>query len=154
MIKIRRAKPGDETVIHQLIKELAAYENAPHEVTNTIGELKQHLFEEEICHALVALENNRIIGFSLYYISYSTWKGKCLYLEDFYVQPMHRKKGIGELLFNQTIEVAKSINAKRMDWQVLNWNKIAMNFYKKQGTILDSDWIQGRISFNKNKVNN
>ena len=148
MIKIRRAKPGDETVIHQLIKELAAYENAPHEVTNTIGELKQHLFEEEICHALVALENNRIIGFSLYYISYSTWKGKCLYLEDFYVQPMHRKKGIGELLFNQTIEVAKSINAKRMDWQVLNWNKIAMNFYKKQGTILDSDWIQGRISFN------
>ena len=148
MIKIRRAKSGDEMAIFQLIQELAAYEKAPHEVTNTIGELKQHLFEEEICHALVALENNRIIGFSLYYISYSTWKGKCLYLEDFYVQPMHRKKGIGELLFNQTIEVAKSIKAKRMDWQVLSWNEIAINFYNKQGTILDSGWIQGRISFN------
>ena len=148
MIKIRRAKSGDEMAIYQLIQELATYEKAPNEVTNTIGELKQHLFEEEICHALVALENNRIIGFSLYYISYSTWKGKCLYLEDFYVQPMHRKKGIGELLFNQTIEVAKSIKAKRMDWQVLSWNEIAINFYNKQGTILDSGWIQGRISFN------
>ena len=148
MITIRKAKPGDEVSIHRLIKELADYEKAPNEVTNTVEELKQHLFKEELCHALVALENNAIIGFSLYYISYSTWKGKCLYLEDFYVQPMHRKKGIGELLFNQTIEIAKSIQAKRMDWQVLSWNEIAMNFYKKQGTILDSGWVQGRISFN------
>ena len=154
MITIRKAKPGDEISIHQLIKELADYEKAPNEVTNTIEDLKQHLFEEELCHALVALENNAIIGFSLYYISYSTWKGKCLYLEDFYVQPMHRKKGIGELLFNQTIEIAKSIQAKRMDWQVLSWNEIALNFYKKQGTSLDSGWIQGRISFSSKKANN
>ena len=149
MIKIRKAKPGDEAGVHQLINELATYEKAPNEVTNTIGELRQHLFEEEICYALVALENNRIIGFSLYYMSYSTWKGKCLYLEDFYVQPAHRKRGIGELLFNQTIEIAKSIQAKRMDWQVLSWNEIAINFYKKQGTTLDSGWIQGRITFDK-----
>ena len=147
MIQIRRAKEGDEVSIHQLIKELAVYEKAPDEVTNTIKELKKHLFEEEICHALVAIDNNVIVGFSLYYISYSTWKGKCLYLEDFYVQPIHRKKGIGELLFNKTIKVAKSIQAKRMDWQVLSWNKIAINFYQKQGTTLDSGWIQGRISF-------
>ena len=147
MITIRNAKVGDEAEIHQLIKELATYEKAPNEVTNTIGELRQHLFEEEICHALVALENNRIVGFALYYISYSTWKGKCLYLEDFYVQPKHRKKGIGEQLFKKTIQIAKLMKAKRMDWQVLNWNEIAINFYKKQGTKLDSSWMNGRISF-------
>lgn len=154
MITIRQAKPGDEVSIHHLIKELAIYEKAPNEVSNTITELKKHLFEEKICHAIVAIEKNAIIGFSLYYISYSTWKGKCLYLEDFYVQPLHRKKGIGELLFNETIKIAESIKAKRMDWQVLRWNEIAINFYKKQGTKLDSGWIQGRISFDSDKGNN
>lgn len=147
MIEIRKAILGDEVGVYALIKELALYEKAPLEVSNTIDELKQHLFEDSICHAIVATENNQIIGFALYYISYSTWKGKCLYLEDFYVKEEFRKQGIGAQLFNETINIAKSINAKRMDWQVLNWNDIAINFYKKQGTRLDSGWINGRISF-------
>ena len=147
MITIRNAKYGDELVIHQLINELASYEKAYGEVITTVDDLKKHLFEDNICHSIVALHNDVIVGFALYYISYSTWKGKCLYLEDFYVQPKHRKKGIGEQLFNKTIQIAKLMKAKRMDWQVLNWNEIAINFYKKQGTKLDSSWINGRISF-------
>ncbi len=132
MITIRNAKYGDELVIHQLINELASYEKAYGEVITTVDDLKKHLFEDNICHSIVALHNDVIVGFALYYISYSTWKGKCLYLEDFYVQPKHRKKGIGEQLFNKTIQIAKLMKAKRMDWQVLNWNEIAINFYKKQ----------------------
>ena len=147
MITIRNAKVGDELVIHQLINELATYEKAYGEVITTVDDLKKHLFEDNICHSIVALHNDVIVGFALYYISYSTWKGKCLYLEDFYVQPKHRKKGIGEQLFKKTIQIAKLMKAKRMDWQVLNWNEIAINFYKKQGTKLDSSWINGRISF-------
>ncbi len=148
MIRIRQAEPGDEEGIYALIKELAVYEKAPDEVSNTVSELRKHLFEDEICFALVATDGKEILGFALYYISYSTWKGKCLYLEDFYVKEAQRKKGIGEMLFNETIEKAKQIKAKRLEWQVLDWNDIAINFYKKQGTELDSGWINGRISFN------
>ena len=147
MIQIRKARIGDETAIYELIKELAVYENSPDSVTTTIPELKKHLFEEKICDALIAEDNNKVVGFTLFYISYSTWKGKCLYLEDFYVKKNYRKHGIGALLFNGTIEIAKSIKAQRMDWQVLEWNDIAINFYKKQHTQLDSGWINGRISF-------
>ena len=147
MIQIRKARIGDETDIYELIKELAVYENSPDSVTNTIPELKKHLFEEKICDALIAEDNNKVVGFTLFYISYSTWKGKCLYLEDFYVKKNYRKHGIGSLLFNGTIEIAKSIKAQRMDWQVLEWNDIAINFYKKHNTQLDSGWINGRISF-------
>ena len=147
MIKIRKARVGDETAIYGLIKELADYEKAPEEVSNTISDLKKHLFEEKLCDALIAEDNNAVVGFALYYISYSTWKGKCLYLEDFYVKPEYRKHGVGSLLFEETINIAKSIKAKRLDWQVLDWNEIAINFYKKQGTTLDGGWINGRISF-------
>lgn len=148
MISIRKAKLGDESAIFDLINELALYEREPQEVTNTITELRIHLFEDQICSAIVAIEeNDNIIGFALHYISYSTWKGKCLYLEDFYVKPEFRKHGIGTMLFEETINIAKSIKAKRLDWQVLDWNQIAINFYKKQGTSLDEGWINGRISF-------
>jgi len=147
MIQIRKARIGDETAIYELIKELAVYENSPDSVTTTIPELKKHLFEDKICDALIAEDNNEVVGFTLFYISYSTWKGKCLYLEDFYVKKNYRKHGIGSLLFNGTIEIAKSIKAQRMDWQVLEWNDIAINFYKKHNTQLDSGWINGRISF-------
>ena len=128
MISIRKAKPGDEIAIFALINELALYEKEPHEVTNTATELGKHLFEEHLCDAIVAIENQKIIGFALFYISYSTWKGKCLYLEDFYVIQEYRKLGVGSMLFEETIKIAKSIKARRLDWLVLDWNDIAINF--------------------------
>jgi len=146
-MQIREAKPGDETEIFNLIYALAVYEKAPEQVTNTPQQLAIDLFEDKICSALVAEENKQIVGFSLYYISYSTWKGKCLYLEDFFVIPEKRKLGIGEELFKKTIEVAKEIGVKRMDWQVLEWNTPALNFYRKHEAILDPEWINGRLFF-------
>ena len=146
-MQIRQAKPGDETEIFNLIYALAVYEKAPEQVTNTPQQLARDLFEDKICSAIVAEEVNQIVGFSLYYISYSTWKGKCLYLEDFYVIPEMRKMGIGEQLFQKTVEIAKQMGVKRMDWQVLEWNEPALNFYRKQKAILDPEWINGRLFF-------
>jgi GNAT superfamily N-acetyltransferase len=146
-MQIRQAKPGDETEIFNMIYALAVYEKAPEQVTNTPQQLARDLFEDKICSAIVAEEVNQIVGFSLYYISYSTWKGKCLYLEDFFVIPEMRKTGIGEQLFQKTVEIAKEMGVKRMDWQVLEWNEPALNFYRKQKAILDPEWINGRLFF-------
>jgi GNAT superfamily N-acetyltransferase len=146
-MQIRQAKPGDETEIFNMIYALAVYEKAPEQVTNTPQQLARDLFEDKICSAIVAEEVNQILGFSLYYISYSTWKGKCLYLEDFFVIPEMRKMGIGEQLFQKTVEIAKEMGVKRMDWQVLEWNEPALNFYRKQKAILDPEWINGRLFF-------
>ena len=145
---IRPAQPGDEKAIHDLIVELAIYEREPDAVINTPEQLFHDLFEDSICEALV-VENAKgeIVGFALYYTSYSTWKGRCLYLEDFYVLPDFRRGGIGHELFQAVVEIAKERKVKRMDWQVLEWNEPALSFYKKQNAILDPEWINGRLFF-------
>ena len=98
---IRAAEPKDVAAIFGLIKELATYERAPEQVSNTVQQLHIDLFEYQICHAIVA-ENahGTVIGFALYYISYSTWKGRCLYLEDFYIIETERMQGYGQALFD------------------------------------------------------
>lgn len=144
---IRQAKQGDEGAIMELIRGLALYEKAPDEVVNTAVDLGKHLFDEKICDALVVEEGGQIVGFALYYTNYSTWKGKCLYLEDFYVLPEHRRSGIGSRLFDEVVQIAKDRGVKRMDWQVLDWNEPAINFYKKKNAVLDPEWINGRLFF-------
>lgn len=147
MSQIRAAKEGDEVIIHQLISQLAEYERAPNEVTNTPEALREHLFDEKICEAIVIENETEIVGFALFYTSYSTWKGKCLYLEDFYVLPEMRGTGFGSKLFDEVVEIAKKRGVKRMDWQVLDWNQPAIEFYKKKEAILDPEWINGRLFF-------
>lgn len=144
---IREARKGDEQAIMDLIHGLALYEKAPEQVVNTAEDLGIHLFEEKICEAIVAEKDEQIVGFALYYTNYSTWKGKCLYLEDFYVLPELRGEGIGSLLFDRVIEIAKDRGVKRMDWQVLEWNEPAIQFYQKKDAVLDSEWINGRFFF-------
>jgi ribosomal protein S18 acetylase RimI-like enzyme len=70
-----------------------------------------------------------------------------LYLEDFYVKAIHRRRGIGEKLFESVVEIAKKRKVRRMDWQVLEWNEPALSFYRKQGALLDSEWVNGRLFF-------
>jgi GNAT superfamily N-acetyltransferase len=144
---IRKALPGDEKAIHALIVELAIYEKEPDAVVNTVEELGKHLFEEKICDAFVAELDGLVVGFALFYTSYSTWKGKCLYLEDFYVSESHRSKGFGSKLFEAVVEEAKDQKVRRMDWQVLDWNTPAIDFYKYKKAELDPEWINGRFSF-------
>lgn len=144
---IRKAVRGDEISILNLIKELAAYEREPDAVINTEKQLAIDLFDEKLCDCFVYIHNDQIIGIALYYISYSTWKGRCLYLEDLYVQPEHRRLGAGQKLFTVLLEEAKELGVKRMDWQVLEWNEPAINFYKKIGATLDPEWLNGRMFF-------
>lgn len=145
---IREAKPGDEIAIHGLIQALAEYERAPDEVINTPEQLRIDLFGDRICDAIVVeSEEGIVVGFALYYTSYSTWKGRCLYLEDFYVLPEYRRGGIGSELFQRVVDVAKERGVKRMDWQVLEWNEPAISFYKKHDAVLDPEWVNGRLFF-------
>jgi GNAT superfamily N-acetyltransferase len=144
---IRPAKQTDVSAIFALIQELALYEKAPEQVTNTAEQLAIDLFEKELCEAIVAEKENKVVGFALYYTSYSTWKGACLYLEDFYVIESERQHGIGQLLFDDVLETAKNRKVQRMDWQVLTWNEPAIRFYEKQKAILDPEWLNGRLFF-------
>lgn len=146
-VDIRPAKEADVAAIFYLIQELAAYELAPEQVSNTPENLSIDLFDKHLCEAIVAEKDNRIVGFALYYTSYSTWKGACLYLEDFYVVESERQHGIGQLLFDQVVNTARERKVRRMDWQVLAWNEPAIRFYEKQKAILDPEWLNGRLFF-------
>lgn len=146
-MKLRKAEKGDEKAIMALIHELAEYEKEPEAVINTPEQLGIDLFEDTICDCFVLLKEDKIIGMALYYISYSTWRGRCLYLEDFYVQPEHRRKGAGVMLFEALLKEVKNLGVKRMDWQVLAWNEPALNFYRKIGATLDEEWVNGRMFF-------
>lgn len=144
---IRKAVPGDEVAIMKLVQELADYEREPDAVINTPEQLKIDLFDDPICECLVVAIDNEVKGMALYYTSYSTWKGRCLYLEDLYIQPEYRRGGLGKELFSRLINLAKERGVKRMDWQVLEWNEPAIQFYEKIGATLDPEWHNGRLFF-------
>jgi GNAT superfamily N-acetyltransferase len=144
---IRKAQSGDEVAILELIKGLAAYENEPDAVVNTAEKLHDDLFKNNLCEAFVAETDTKIIGFALFYTSYSTWKGPCIYLEDLYVLPEERKSGAGTKLFDAVVDVAKERKVARMDWQVLDWNELAIKFYEKKNATIDTDWYNGRLFF-------
>lgn len=147
-ISIRRAERNDCGRLLELVHELAEYEKAPEEVTVTLEHFEESGFgEKPVWWAFVAEIDGRVEGLALYYIRYSTWKGQCLYLEDFLVTEKLRGKGAGRLLFDRIILEAKERNFTRMVWQVLEWNEPALNFYRKYSATLDPGWINGILDF-------
>jgi GNAT superfamily N-acetyltransferase len=141
-INIRYGKKEDLPRVLELIKELAEYEKAPNEVINTVALMEKEGFGENPVYGFFVAENERgIVGLSLYYWRYSTWKGKRLYLEDIIVTESERGSGIGKKLFDRTMEKTLEENCSGMMWQVLDWNEPAINFYKKYGTNLAQEWI-------------
>lgn len=146
-LKIRKAKREDCGQILELIKALALYEKAENEVSITLAELEADGFgENPIYDCIVAEMDRRIVGMALFYEKYSTWKGKALYLEDLIVTESKRRSGIGKALFEAVIMEAKKRNSGRMEWQVLEWNQAAIDFYKKFAASLDGEWLNGRLS--------
>jgi len=144
---IRKGLPEDIANALHLVKELAAFELAPNEVEVTIEEMIQWGFgSDKLFDFFVAEKNNTIIGMALFYYKYSTWKGKCLFLEDIIVTENERGQGIGKLLFNEVIKVAKEEKVRRMEWQVLDWNKHAIHFYKTYDATLDGEWINCKLT--------
>lgn len=130
-----------------LINELAEYERAPQEVTVTIEELERDGFGQcPIFYSYVAERGSKIIGMALYYINYSTWKGSCVFLEDLIVTETERKNGIGKLLFEAVKQAAKERGAKRMSWQVLDWNEPAIKFYTRYSPVVLNDWLNYRLT--------
>ncbi|WP_199727553.1 GNAT family N-acetyltransferase [Hanamia caeni] len=142
-INIRKAVKDDCRPMMQLIHELAAYEKAPEEVTVNFDHFVESGFgENPVWWAFVAEVDENVVGFALYYIRYSTWKGQRLYLEDILVNEPFRGKGIGKLLFDQLLKEVKEKKFSGMVWQVLGWNEPAINFYKKYaGVSFDNEWV-------------
>jgi len=143
---IRRAVQEDCAPMLELIRELAEYEKALHEVTLTLNEFTEDGFgKSPVWGAFVAELNGEIVGISLYYDRFSTWKGRRLYLEDLVVTEKMRGKQIGKLLFEATLEHGKSNRYSGMVFQVLNWNEPAINFYKKYSPKFDNEWLNVSI---------
>jgi GNAT superfamily N-acetyltransferase len=141
-VNIRIGKKDDLPRVLELVKELALYERAPHEVINTVELMEIDGFGINPIYGFFVAENeNGIIGLSLFYWRYSTWKGKRLYLEDIIVTEAERGKGIGKILFDRTMQHSLDQNCSGMMWQVLDWNDPAINFYKKYGTKFGDDWL-------------
>jgi len=132
----------------ELVLELAIYEKAPEQVTNTPEQMLTDGFgPNPLFGALVAEADGKIVGMSLYYFRYSTWKGKRLYLEDIIVTESYRGKGLGKALFDETIAHARQTDCTGMMWQVLDWNEPAIEFYKKFGTRFDTGWWNCHLDF-------
>ena len=146
---IRKAEKKDCARLMELIHELAVFEKAPQEMTVSLEHFQESGFgESPVWWAFVAEVEGEVEGFALYYIRYSTWKGRRMYLEDILVSEEMRGKGIGTLLFDRCVQEAKEKNLNGIVWQVIDWNKPAINFYKKnEGVNFDSSWLNCSINF-------
>ncbi|MES2517113.1 MAG: GNAT family N-acetyltransferase [Bacteroidota bacterium] len=147
-IIIREGVREDVPVMFELIKELALYEKALEEVTNTVEQMYIDGFgENPIYGSIVAEVDGQVVGMALYYYRYSTWKGKRLYLEDLIVSETMRGKSLGEKLLEATIDQARKTSCTGVMWQVLDWNEPAINFYKKFGVRFDGGWLNVHVDF-------
>jgi len=143
---VRKGKIEDCESYLKLIQELADYEKAPNEVAITIKDLEKDGFgANAIYRSFTAIHEDEVIGMALYYEKYSTWKGRSLYLEDLIVTKEKRGIGAGKALFEAVMLEAKNLNCGRMEWQVLDWNQPAIDFYKSYGAELDPTWVNGRF---------
>lgn len=146
MMKIRKGDKADIPHVYELVLELAEYENGLDQVHTTPEEMEKDGFGPEAVFGFFVAENEEgIIGTSLYYYRYSTWKGKLLYIEDLVVKEKYRRNGVGTRLMEATIEEAKRKLCHGVQWQVLEWNEPAINFYKKYNPTMDGEWINCRM---------
>jgi GNAT superfamily N-acetyltransferase len=140
-MNIRKAEPNDVAEILHLIQELATFENEPNAVVITTEDLLRDGFSENpLFYAFVAEIDQKIVGMALFYYRYSTWKGKTIHLEDLIVKEAYRGHGVGFELYKTIIQQGKQDQVRRIEWNVLDWNQPAIDFYEKSGAKILEDW--------------
>lgn len=141
MMIIRKGNPEDMEAVFGLIKELAAFENEPEAVLITVEDLIRDGFGTvPLFHVFVAEVEKQIAGIALYYYRYSTWKGKTIHLEDLVIKEKMRGTGLGYALYSEIIKQGKKDKVRRVEWNVLDWNTPAIEFYEKSGAKILDDW--------------
>lgn len=144
-MQIRKATAEDLPAIHGLVEELAIYEKEPAAFVATLEDYRRD-FKAGWFEAIVAEPaDGGIIGMAVFYETFSTWKGRMLYLEDFVVTEAHRKSGVGQLLFDRVLEIGREKDCKLLKWQVLDWNEPALRFYRKNSAEIEEGWWNGKI---------
>ena len=140
-MNIRRGNPEDMKAVLGLIKELAEFEKEPNAVLITVDDLIRDGFGPvPLFHVFVAEVESEIVGIALYYYRYSTWKGKTIHLEDLVVKDKMRGTGLGYALYSEIIKQGKKDHVRRVEWNVLDWNTPAIEFYEKSGAKVLRDW--------------
>ena len=148
-MNIRKGQKEDMPAVLELISELAAFEKEPNAVVITVGDLERDGFgEQPLFHTFIAEINNEIVGMALYYYRYSTWKGKTIHLEDLIVKEKMRGSGLGFALYSQIIAQGKIDGVRRIEWNVLDWNQPAIDFYEKSGAKILNDWLVAQMDEN------
>ena len=138
---IRKALKKDMPCVLELIQELAIFEKEPDAVVVTVDDLVRDGFSEQpLFQCFVAEVENEIIGMALFYYRYSTWKGKTIHLEDLIVKESKRGTGAGFALYKEIIQQGKAENVRRIEWNVLDWNTPAIDFYEKSGAKVLGEW--------------
>jgi GNAT superfamily N-acetyltransferase len=146
-VELRVAQREDCPRLLELVHELALFEKAPDEVDVSLAEFEDAGFgAKPVWKAFVTVVNGVIVGFALYYVRYSTWKGRRIYLEDLIVTESMRGKGLGKLLFDRIVQEVQELNYSGMVWQVLDWNQPAIDFYKKYGAGIEAGWLNASLS--------
>ncbi|AMR33022.1 GNAT family acetyltransferase [Mucilaginibacter sp. PAMC 26640] len=144
---LRQAVKADCPRLLELVVELAIFEKEPDAVTVTLQEFEDAGFGiTPVWKAFVVEDGGIIVGFALYYVRYSTWKGQRLYLEDLVITESHRGKGLGKLLFNRIIQETRELGFNGMVWQVLDWNELAIQFYRKYEANIEAGWLNAALS--------
>jgi GNAT superfamily N-acetyltransferase len=145
---IRAVTPADTPLICQFVRELAEYERLAHEVDLDEGQVRQHLFgPRPFAEALLAEEAGAGVGFALFFPTYSTFLGRpTLYLEDLFVRPAYRGRGHGKALLGALARLAVERGCDRLEWSVLNWNELALRFYRSLGAVPRNEWTVYRLS--------
>jgi GNAT superfamily N-acetyltransferase len=140
-MNIRKGEKKDIKAVLELIRELAVFEKEPEAVVVTVADLERDGFgDNPLFYTFVAEVENEIVGMALYYYRYSTWKGRTIHLEDLIVKEKMRGTGLGSALYTKIIEQGKADNVRRIEWNVLDWNTPAVEFYKKSGAKVLEDW--------------
>jgi GNAT superfamily N-acetyltransferase len=147
MLSLRPALPADAGTILAFIHQLALYEKAPEKVVATEADLVKVMSgPAPLVRVLLADWDGRSAGFALFFHTYSTWEGKrCLYLEDLFVDPEFRGKGIGKALLRRLARIAVAEDCSRFQWAVLDWNQPAIDFYQSLGAELMPEWVTCRV---------